>query len=164
MSWTEFNIGGKIYCCRHLQTAVHSMDIDGIECQLHISYSNHCFTDKTESGPMLFKSQGRSWSQERYDESINLPSALISAMETQYCIPHFSGPSEQYHYTESSDYIIFFKISKPPKTSNELRIKVNSAYPIASWGRGSIPRGNPKLIKWVLSQRLKNLSVLKRKR
>lgn len=161
MSWTEFKIDGKIYCCRHLQTAVHKTDVDGTQCLLRISYSNHCFTDEKENGPLLFRKEGRYWSKERYDESIHLPNILIRSLEDSYCIPHYSGSGEQYHYIELSHYIVFFRITKPNNSENELRIKVSSAYPIDEWGRTTIPKGKAKLIKWVLSRRLKNMQVLK---
>lgn len=162
VSWTEFNINGNTYCCRHLRTTEHDIEIDGTTCKLKMSYSHHCFTDKTDSGPRLFK-DGRSWSQERYEESINLPNIMENALNTGYCIPHYHYNNEQYHYLESSDYAIFFNINKPLNTTNELKIKINSAYPLATWGKGTLPKGKAKLIRWVLSQRVQGLSILKKK-
>ncbi|HIF9248559.1 TPA: hypothetical protein ACX6Q2_003468 [Photobacterium damselae] len=161
MTWNKFNIYGKDYDCSHLKTRDIFVDVDGIECKLTISYSHHCFTDKTENGPRLFR-DGRCWSQERYEQSLELPSILVGALSSSnsYCVPHYHYNNEQFHYVEYGDYAIFFNINKPPKTTSELKIKVNSAYPLASWNIG-LPKGKPKLIRWVLSQRIQGKKILK---
>jgi len=166
VNWTEFNIHGKVYCCRHLAPSVLTVpaDIDDTvtNVTLRVTYSNHCFTDEKEFGPRLFREKrGRYWSHERYEASKDLPGILAKAlMDNHYCVPHRSGENEQYHYIEAGEYAIFFNINKPDGTTNELKVKIASAYPLEEWGKAMVPKGSPHKLHFVMQQKLKGLSVL----
>ncbi|WP_020198199.1 hypothetical protein [Vibrio owensii] len=47
-----------------------------------------------------------------------------------HAIPYYNHRKngEQYHYIEIHDYVIFFEITKPDNTDNELKVKIISAY------------------------------------
>lgn len=167
MIWTEFVIGGKTYCCRHLSPSTYKTNIGGKDVEIQITYNNHCFTDEKENGPVLFNEGRRTryWSQERYDASQDLPGIIAHALDSNaYCVPHYSGDNEQYHYIEAGDYAVFFNLNKPDNTEDQLKLKVVSAYPIEEWGKGAIPKGSPYKINYVFSLRLQGESVLDRKK
>ncbi|MBF4437822.1 hypothetical protein ERJ77_25740, partial [Vibrio anguillarum] len=80
-----------------------------------------------------------------------------------YAVPYMTKKGESYHYMESYDYAIFFSLSKPQGTTGELKLRVNSAYEVNDWGKGTLPKGKAKRVSWILSQRLQGKSVLKRR-
>lgn len=168
LNWEEFTILGKTFCCRHLKPSAYTTELQTGKVTLHITYGNHCFTDEKENGPMLFGEgrYARYWCQERYDHSLELPNILMTALATNaYCVPHYSGDNEQYHYIEAGDYAIFFNLNKPQGTVDQLKLKVVSAYPIAEWGRASIPKGKAYKINYIIQERVGGRSILeKRKR
>ena len=164
MTWKGFTIDGDFYDLTHLQTSLLDVEVDGDSVKLHVSYANHCFTDKKENGPMLFKGERRYWCHERYERSKELPGLIKAKLLDHYAIPYMTKSGESYHYMETFDYAIFFSLSKPTGTTNELNMRINSAYELDEWGKGSLPKGKPKRVSWILSQRLKGQSVLKRKR
>ncbi len=163
MTWNGFTIDNEFYDLKHLQTASYDIEIDGSMVKLQVSYANHCFTDKKENGPMLFKREGRYWSPERYSLSLTLPTLIESNLINSYAIPFTSKNGESYHYSEQFDYAIFFSISKPAGTDNELKMRVNSAYEVDEWGKSTLPKGKKVKVSWILSQRLKGQSALKKK-
>ncbi len=165
MNWTEFNIKGKTYCCRHLQPRIYHAQLDGKAVQVQITFGNHCFTDQKEENVMLFPREGRYWSQERYELSKQLPQLIVKALDiNQYCVAHYSGQNEQYHFLEVGDYAIFFTVHKPKNRQNFLRLKVVSAYPLEEWGKSSLPQGKRTKrckINFVLHERFNGRRVLK---
>lgn len=160
MSWKGFNIKGTYYDLTHLQKSTVQMTVDGKNVKVHISYGHHCFTDEKENGPMLFKKDGRYWCNERYECSKNLPAIIGTKLLENYAIPYISRKQENYHYMEAFDYAIFFHISKPENTTNELNLRIHSAYEVDQWGRETMPKGSPKRISWIMSERLQGRSVL----
>ncbi|EIA1624682.1 hypothetical protein J8B38_20765 [Vibrio parahaemolyticus] len=164
MTWTGFTIDGNFYDLSHLQSSEHYVMVDGQEVKLHVSYSNHCFTDQKENGAMLFKKEQRYWCHERYARSKELPNLIQNNLIEHYAVPYLSKKGESYHYMEAYDYAIFFSLTKPHGTIGELKMKVNSAYELDEWGRDTLPKGKPKRVSWILSQRLQGKSILNRKR
>ncbi|NOH36404.1 hypothetical protein [Vibrio chagasii] len=163
MTWKGFTIEGDFYDLTHLQSTSHDIEVDGNSVKLHVSYANHCFTDEKENGPILFRREGRYWCHERYQRSIELPELIRNKLIDNYAVPYMTKKGESYHYMEAFDYAIFFSISKPNGTTNELKLRVNSAYEVDDWGKGTLPKGKAKRVSWILSQRLQGKSVLKRK-
>ncbi|MBY7902426.1 hypothetical protein KW459_16070 [Vibrio fluvialis] len=162
MSWTGFTIDGRFYDLTHLQTSTFEVSIDGKSVKLYVSYSSHCFTDEKGHGPQIIKRERRHWSHERYERSKDLPAIMQHKLLEHYAIPYQSRGGESYHVLEVHDYAIFFSVTKPSDSDNELKIKVNSAYELDTWGKSSLPKGKPKRVSWILSQRLQGKSVLKR--
>lgn len=161
MTWRGFTIQGKWKDLSHLQAFDFVVEIDGQPLTLLVTFGNHCFTDEKENGPMLFRNDGRYWSEERYQCSLQLPRLIKEGFIAAYAIAYLSRKrAEQYHYTEIYDYAIFFDINKPANMPNTLRIKVVSAYELDQWGKETLPKGDPKKIKWILSQRVKGLTAL----
>jgi hypothetical protein len=161
MTWKGFQINEKYYDVSHLQTFEMPVTIDGEEIMLKVSFGNHCFTDEKENGPLIFKSEGRYWSQERYESSINLPTLLRDGFITSYAIPYYAGKrrKEKFHYMEQYDYAIFFEIRKSEGEDKTLKIKVVSAYEVEQWGKGTMPKGKPKKVSWILSRKLQNKKI-----
>ncbi|WP_323242790.1 hypothetical protein [Vibrio parahaemolyticus] len=135
--------------------------MDGQNVTLHVTFGHHCFTDEKGNAPLIYPKEGRYWSQERYDCTHTLPNLIRTRFPVSYAIPYTKGKNkEQYHYMESNNYAIFFDINRPENTTNELKLKIVSAYELAQWGRETVPKGKPKKISWILSQRVKGLSAL----
>ncbi|CAV17315.1 hypothetical protein [Vibrio atlanticus] len=165
MSWRGFTIDGQFYCLAHLQKKTIEVEIDSASVKLHLSYSGHCFTDDKENGPIILPRENRYWCHDRYELSKGLPDMIEQGLISSYAIPHFAGKNnEQYHYMEAFDYAIFFTVRKPNNTTNELNLRIASAYPVETWGKGSMPRGSAKRVSWILSKRLKGESVLGKKK
>lgn len=165
MNWTGFKIDGKFFDLSHLQPNTIEAEIDGNNVKLHVTYSNHCFTDEKENGRMIFPKEGRYWCHERYQRSKELPDIIENKLLEHYAIPYLADrrAGEGYHFLEIYDYAVFFSVTKPQGTHNELKIKVNSAYELDDWGRGTLPTGKPKRVSWILSQRLQGKHIIKRK-
>lgn len=165
MNWTGFKIDGQYFDLTHLQPNTIEAEIDGNTVKLHISYSNHCFTDEKENGRMIFKREKRYWCHDRYQRSKELPDIIENKLLEHYAVPYYTKgrDGEGYHFMEVHDYAIFFSLSKQDNTQNELQLKVNSAYELDNWGKHSRPKGNAKRVSWIISQRLKGYPILKRR-
>ena len=70
-------------------------------------------------------------------------------------MPHNSknGGGQRYFCLDLHDYAIFFSISKPADTSNQLKLRVISAYEVDNWGRHSLPKGKPFNVRYILQKR-----------
>jgi len=160
MNWRGFTIKGEWKDLTHLQSFDHEVEVDGQPVTLLVTFGSHCFTDEKENGPILFKKEGRYWSEERYQLSLQLPEIIRDRFMASYAVAFRSkSGGEQYHYMEIYDYAIFFDINKPA-IPDTLRIKVVSAYEVDQWGKGSLPKGDAKRIKWILSQRIQGKPTL----
>lgn len=161
MSWTGFNINGVFKDLSHLQSFTTVALIDGVEIALTFSFLNHCFTDEKGDVQMPFRYEERYWSEARYDLSKGLPDLIKRNFLDKYAVPFLNKKrNEQYHYMELYGYAIFFDINKPNGTTNELKIKIVSAYEVEEWGRLTLPKKSPKKVSWILSQRNQGKSAL----
>lgn len=160
MAWTSYSIAGVFKDLSHLKSKTINIEIDETSISINISYGDHCFTDEKEEGPWLFKK--RYWSEKRYMSSFDLPDFIEKNFFSAYAIPYFKGQKngEGYHYMEKYDYAIFFEITKPD-IENTLNLKIISAYEVEPWGKAGIPKGKPYKVRWILSQRLRGISILK---
>jgi len=158
---TTIEIQGIKRDMSHLEPFQMQADIDGQVVTLHFTFFNHCFTDEKGNIPMGFKNEERYWSEDRYQDSLNLRKLLENNFLTHYAVVYLNKKrAEQYHVMEIHDYAIFFDINKPEHISNSLKIKIISAYTVDPWGKHSIPKGKAKKVRWILSMRLKGLSAL----
>lgn len=161
MRWSGFDIYGTYYDLTHLRPFNMIVRVDGRDITLHVTFGHHCFTDEKGNGPLIYRDEGRYWSQERYDCSLELPEIIQQRFASSYAIPYTNRKNkEQYHYMEENDYAIFFDINRPANTNDELKLKIVSAYELDNWGRGAVPRGKPKKVRWILSQRVKGMMAL----
>lgn len=162
VSWRGFNIEGRFKDLSHLRSNTITTEISGQAISLNVSYGSHCFTDEKENGPPVLP--GRYWSEERYNRSFDLPDFIENNFTLSFAVPYFNKNKngEQYHYMEAFDYVIFFEITKPYNSANTLNIKIISAYELDQWG--SVPKGKPYKVRWILSERLAGNSILKRKK
>lgn len=158
MDWRGFTINGEFKDLSHLNSFSMTTEIDGINIELIFTFLSHCFTDEKGGTKMPFTHEERYWSNERYHLSLALPKLIKDKFLSKYAIVFKSHKSaEQYHYMEAYDYAIFFNINKPKNTNNTLKIKIISAYEVEQWGKNTLPKGKPKRISWILSQRNKGL-------
>lgn len=164
MSWSGFNIGGVFKDLSHLQSRTFQVDIAGQQINLHVSYGMHCFSDEKGNGPLLPLREKRYWCEDRYIRSLELPEILEEGFVESYAIPYFNSRKngEQYHYMEVHDYAIFFELTKPVNTTNDLNVKIISAYELDAWGE--VPQGKRYKVRWILGERLAGRTILKRQR
>lgn len=158
---SEIFVNGKKRDLSHLEPFQMVVDINGRPVTLHFSFYNHCYTDEKGEIPMHFAHEERYWSEDRYQDSLNLRQLLEQNFLQNYAVVYLNRKrAEQYHIMEIHDYAIFFDINKPEHIENALKIKIISAYTVDQWGKPTLPRKNPKKVRWILSQRLQGLSAL----
>ncbi|WP_412501903.1 hypothetical protein [Shewanella chilikensis] len=161
MSWKGFTIDGNFKDLSHLESFTMETAIDGINMKLVFSFLSHCFTDEKGENRMPFKNEERYWSEDRYELSKGLPDLIRKNFLINYAVPFLNKRrNEQYHYMEVHGYAIFFDINKPQDTTNELKIKIVSAYEVDEWGKHGLPKKGPKKVSWILSRRNQGLSAL----
>ncbi|MEZ6994383.1 MULTISPECIES: hypothetical protein [unclassified Aeromonas] len=161
MSWRGFEIEGEFRDLSHLGSFVMTVNVDSRDIELIVSFLSHCFTDEKGGFRMPFKHEERYWSEERYKASFQLRGLIEKNFITSYAIPYLNKKrNEQYHYMEAYDYAIFFDINKPEGTEDTLKLKIVSAYELDQWGKGTVPKGKPKKVSWILSRRNNNQSAL----
>ncbi|MBO2618329.1 hypothetical protein [Shewanella algae] len=162
MTWKGFTIGGVFKDLSHLTPFGITVDINGTQVSVVFSYHNHVFTDKKAAGEKLrIQGETRYWSEDRYELSRTLPELIRAQFLDKYAVPYLNKDSnEQYHYMEIHDYAIFFEISTPTKSPNELRVKIISAYEPDRWGAGTLPKGKAYKVRWILSKRYNGEFVL----
>lgn len=164
MTWTTFDINGVTKDVSHLRSKTITVELKNQQVELHLRYGSHCFSDEKSNGFRLpFKGDERYWSEERYEKSLQLPEQMEQKFIDGYAVAYYNHRrnGEQYHYTELDGYYIFFEISKPPNTKNQLNIKIISAYERDAWGR--IPSGKPYKVRWILTERLAQRQILKKR-
>ena len=119
MTWTGFTIDGNFYDLSHLQSSEHYVMVDGQEVKLHVSYSNHCFTDQKENGAMLFKKEQRYWCHERYARSKELPNLIQNNLIEHYAVPYLSKKfrvhAKSHRFQERLRAQFFVRHRKDPK-------------------------------------------------
>ncbi|EPN23438.1 hypothetical protein A235_32962 [Pseudomonas syringae pv. actinidiae ICMP 19079] len=74
-------------------------------------------------------------------------------------VPFYTESSQRYFCLDLHDYAIFFSISKPQGTTNLLKLRIISAYEVATWGRPALPRGKPHNIRYILEMRNAGKSI-----
>lgn len=158
---------GKRMCLQHLSPYTVTTAIDGIDCEIHIEFAHHCFTDQKENGD-LFKpdrKEDRFFSPERYRDSFRLPelvTTLFQEKDGHVTAYYNAGNQECYYHVDYLDYSVYMTIQKPPQTHDQLKVRIISAYEQDEWGRS--PGGKKVMMYFLLSERLKGNSILKRKR
>lgn len=159
MIWKGFEIEGIFKDLSHLNPFHLTTDIYGDAVELEFKFSSHCFSDEKAQGQKLpFHHEERYWSEERYEASLNLPTLIKERFLTSHAVPFRSQKREQYYYTETYDYVIFFDVRKPSDQSNKLKVHIVSAYEKDTWGK--LPNGKATRIHWILTRRYKGLKVL----
>lgn len=161
MQWRGFKINGIWKDLAHLNPFSIVEELDGVPTTLLVTFGHHCFTDKKGKGPLLYAKEQRYWCEDRYRLSFDLPKLISEGFVHKYAIAFLDrNNAEQYHYTEIYDYVIFFDINKAQNIEDTLKIKIVSAYEIASWGRETLPKGKAKRIRWILSRRRQGMQTL----
>lgn len=121
-----------------------------------VAFSHHCFTETPEKASaeghrVITNKDPRVFCEQRYDLSrLYLPSMVNSLPQAKV---EFAWEGRNYrhllqgHLEDGSKYAMFFTIKKAETNSkNDLRLFVESAYPILDWHS----QGQPKLIRFRL--------------
>ncbi len=161
MAPSGFLINGAWKDLSHLNGIEHYVYVNNKQVKLIFTFLNHCYTDEKGDVEMPFKHERRYWSEERYQQSLQLPTLLAKEFTEKYAIAYRTRKgAEQYHYMEIHDYAIFFDISIPAGEPDTIKIKVVSAYNVDAWGRSSLPKGKRFKLGWVLSRRIQGFKIL----
>ncbi|MFW9268783.1 hypothetical protein ACLK1G_16505 [Pseudomonas sp. NR3] len=138
----------------HLQPFEMAFDVAGEQVTVKFEFGFHCFTDDKGNGELLhFNGEHRYFCGNRYHCSTQLRDYIERRFYQGMAVPHFVQNNQRYYCLDLHDYAIFFSISKPAKTTNQLKLRIISAYDVATWGRTTLPRGKPHNVRYILEMR-----------
>ncbi|PHN23037.1 hypothetical protein [Pseudomonas sp. ICMP 561] len=138
----------------HLQPFEMVFDVAGEQVTVTFEFSFHCFTDDKGNGPLQrFRHETRYFCADRYHCSKQLRDYIERRFYRGMAVPYYVENSQRYFCLDLHDYAIFFSISKPLNTTNLLKLRVISAYDVATWGRTTLPRGKPHNVRYILEMR-----------
>ena len=144
----------------HLHPFDMVFDVAGESLTVHFEFGFHCFTDDKGHGELIYcKGERRYFCESRYACSKQLRDYIERRFFTGMAVAHFVKNSQRYFCLDLHDYAIFFSISKPAGTENQLKLRVISAYEVETWGRHSLPRGKPYNVRYILEMRNQGKSV-----
>nr|WP_256261150.1 hypothetical protein [Pseudomonas gingeri] len=161
MQWNDLVIGGRTFTMEHLQPFELVFDIASEQVMVKFEFGFHCFTDDKGIGELLrFRGEQRYFCADRYHCSTQIVDYIRRRFISSIALPFFVVNSQRYFCLDIHDYAIFFSISKPAGTSNLLKVRVVSAYEVATWGRGNLPKkGKPRNVRYILEMRNAGKSV-----
>lgn len=160
MQWKDLIIGGRTLSMAHLQPFNLMFDVAGKQVTVKFEFGFHCFTDDKGHGePLRFRHERRYFCRDRYDCSTQLRDYMERRFYNGLAVPYFVENNQRYYCLDLHDYAIFFSISKPGNTANVLKLRVISAYEVATWERHSLPRGKPHNVRYILEMRNAGKSV-----
>ncbi len=144
----------------HLQPFAHTLRIEDVDITIHFTFGFHCFTDEKGNGKLIFnRGERRNFSPTRWDASKELRGWICDRMLDARVTLHHSANQRRYYCLDIYDYALFFQITKPNNSVNQLKILIISAYPLDQWGRSNMPRGQNHKLSLVLSQRAKGIAL-----
>lgn len=154
MQWNDLVINGRTLSMAHLQPFEMTFDVAGEQVNVKIEFGFHCFTDDKGNGELLyFKKERRYFCGDRYHCSTQLRDYIERRFYHGLAVPYYVENNQRYFCLDLHDYAIFFSISKPQNTTNKLKLRVISAYDVATWGRHTLPRGKPQNVRYILEMR-----------
>lgn len=160
MKWKDLIIGGKTLSMAHLQPFDLQFDVAGDPLTVKFEFGFHCFTDDKGHGELVcFKHERRYFCAHRYDCSKQLRDYMERRFYEGLAVPYFINGNQRYYCLDLHDYAMFFSIRKPENTRNLLKLRVISAYEVATWGRHSLPKGKPHNVRYILEMRNAGKSV-----
>lgn len=160
MQWKDLIIGGKTLSMAHLQPFDLMFDVAGEQVTVKFEFGFHCFTDDKGNGELLcFRHERRYFCRDRYHCSTQLREYMERRFYNGLAVPYFVANNQRYYCLDLHEYAIFFSISKPENSTNLLKLRVISAYEVATWGRHSLPRGKPHNVRYILEMRNAGKSV-----
>ncbi|MEE1921324.1 hypothetical protein V0R50_00115 [Pseudomonas sp. 148P] len=144
----------------HLQPFDMCFDVAGDSLTVKVEFGFHCFTDDKGYGELVrFKHERRYFCSHRYDCSKQLRDYMERRFYEGLAVPYFVNGNQRYYCLDLHDYAVFFSITKPESTCNLLKLRVISAYEVATWGRHSLPKGKPHNVRYILEMRNAGKSV-----
>lgn len=153
---------GTRHCLLHLADMSLNARINGVDCSVKIEFGHHCYTDEKGEGQAFKPTRdNRYFSQKRYDASFSLPKLVNDLLVKQDAhLTAFKHRSHQecYYHIDYVDYTLFMVIQKPPGTTNQLKVRITSAYEKDKWGE--LPSGKVVKMFFLLSEKLKGNSIL----
>ncbi len=149
MSWADFTRSETTYDLTHLNTVkfnyTRPASDTGAQKQLriHLSFSDHCFTDhfgEDESWIYPYSSSSRYFCEVRYELSKHLPDLIRSLLDhNAYVLLTLMRHREQFFYLEDEfhgeTYRVFLEVSAPRANYADIRIDVKSAYDEKPWAK-----------------------------
>jgi len=136
---------GIEYNLNHLNPIDMSIDSEKSKriLRVHIVFSNHCFTKKLLDGQcsseVVFKEknrQDRYFCPQRYDLSKSLPEIISSLNHKKVKVYQTTSRRNWLHsiktQIDGQIYCIFFEIRRSHKPTEDVRITVESAYPVSA--------------------------------
>lgn len=154
MKWQDLDINGVSKCMVHLQPFEMDFDVAGQTVTVHFEFGFHCFTDDKGHGQLLWhRGEKRYFCPDRYECSKQLEPYIRKRFYEGKVAAFYSDNNQRFFCLDVHDYAIFFSISKPNQTTNRLKLRVVSAYDVATWGRSSLPRGKVYNVRYVLERR-----------
>jgi hypothetical protein len=160
MQWNDLTIGGRHYSMEHLQPFELVFEVAGEQLIVKFEFGFHCFTDDKGNGQSItHRGENRYFCAERHHCSSQIAEYLHKRFFKGLAVPFYVGNSQRYFCLDLHDYAIFFSISKPPYTTNLLKLRVISAYEVAEWGQAKLPKGKPHNVRYILEMRNAGKSV-----
>lgn len=179
MSWTNFTRNGVTYDLAHLDavrfvyTRPASEFAKEKKVRIHLSFSDHCFTDHHGQDDSWIYPNARSngeryFCETRYKLSKHLPDLIRKILDwNAYLLLTFQRHREQFFYVEDEflgeTYRVFLEVSSPKANYADVRIDVKSAYDEKSWARPVT--GSARYRLWrVIDARLAGVPLIKKRR
>ncbi|RMQ78615.1 hypothetical protein ALP98_100860 [Pseudomonas viridiflava] len=154
MRWKDIKIGDRTFSMAHLQPFDLTFDVALQQVTVKFEFGLHCFTDDKGNGHLIhYRGERRYFCSERYDCSTQLVEYIQKRFFQGLAVPFYTENSQRYFCLDLHDYAIFFSISKPQGTTNLLKLRVISAYEVATWGRPTLPKGKPHNVRYILEMR-----------
>lgn len=154
MKWWDLEINGRTLSMTHLHPFEQVYEVDGQALTVKFDFGFHCFTDDKGNGKRLtFRGDTRYFCAERYHCSTQIIDYIHKRFFAGIVVPYYVENNQRYFCMDLHDYAIFFSISKPGGTVNVLKIRIISAYEVNEWGRGTLPKGKPHNVRYILEMR-----------
>lgn len=139
---------------KHLHPFELVFNLAGASVTVRFEFGLHCFTDDKGNGEIIsFRGERRYFCMDRYQCSTQLRDYIERRFFDGVAVPYFVKNNQRYFCLDLHDYAIFFSISKPRDLTNTLKLRIISAYDVATWGRHSLPRGKPHKVRYILEMR-----------
>ena len=144
----------------HLQPFELIFEVAGNHLTVKFEFGFHCFTDDKGFGHLLtHRGERRYFCADRHYCSCQITEYIHKRFFEGLAVPFYVENNQRYFCLDLHDYAIFFSISKPPHTTNILKLRVISAYEVAGWGRAKLPKGKPHNVRYILEMRNAGKSI-----
>ena len=162
MKWNDITSENWLYSMSHLHPFSMTATVAGKPLQLHITFGFHVFTDDKGSGCVLNNlGEMRYFCVQRYNSSFQAVDFVRTRMVDGHTrVFYAKGGNQQFFTMDIHDFALFMSIQKPQGTTDELKCRVISAYPVDQWGRWGLPSRAPLFrMSYVLDMRNQGVPI-----